>query len=153
MLTERAWPQALAERTSDLLSAADEVNVGALAQEFCEGFASKIPPGRWYDPDNDECSPYTYGAPEPEPEYCDGYTDDKVRWRDGATSTGAPACSDHDRNKYLLSQGLRCALRYTLHATTHVTWTLCFAEDELNWQVGVDVARSVVDKVAEALAN
>ena len=27
------------------------------------------------------------------------------------------------------------------------------AEDELSWQVGIDVARSVVDKVAEALGS
>ena len=93
-------PQTLAERASDLLSAVDDIDVAALAQQFCEQYSSKIGPGDWYDPDH-VCDDAPPG------EYCDRYVSGKVSWRDQATSTGAPACTDRVRNDLLISDGAR----------------------------------------------
>ena len=82
------FTQALAERLSDLLAATDEIDIGALAQEYCEGFASKLGPNDWYNH-------YT-GSRE--------YRE-QLAWDEGATSTGAPGCTDRQRNDFLMSVG------------------------------------------------
>ena len=129
------FTQSLAERLSDLLAAVDDIDIGALAQEYCEGFASKLGPDDWYNH-------YTGTQEYP----------NQVRWDEGATSTGAPGCTDRQRNDFLISVG-PCNARSLLFACWQRHLTSIRAEDELKWQVGIDVARSVVDKVAEALAN
>ena len=119
----------------------DDIDIAALAQEYCEGVASKLGPDDWFNHFTD-----TQEYSEQSPPY-------RFPWDEGPTSTGAPGCTDRDRNALLISVGpcnvssrpLACAWR------RHLIFFV--AEEELNWQVGIDVARSVVDKIATALAN
>ena len=119
-----------------MLAAVDDIDIGALAQEYCEGFASKLGPDDWYNH-------YTGSR-----EYSDQFP-----WDEGPTSTGAPGCTDRQRNDFLISVGPSNAPSPACRACWQRHLTSIRAEDELKWQVGVDVARSVVDKVAAALAN
>ena len=118
-----------------MLAAVDDIDIGALAQEFCEGLASKLGPDDWY---NQYTGSREYNI--------------QLRWSESATSTGAPGCTDRQRNDFLISVGSSNASSL-LFACWQRHLTSIRAEDELKWQVGIDVARSVVDKVAEALAN
>ena len=123
-----------------MLAATDEIDIGALAQEYCEAFASLLEPDDWYNMYTDPAAPGSL-------EYSN-----KVRWKEGPTATGAPGCTDRKRSRILFSVG-PCNARSLLFACWQRHLTSTRAEDELKWQVGIDVARSVVDKVAEALAN